>query len=74
MPSNLKFAVVAALLVGSSPAAMALTHVTSHARHEPAVHQYSAPGYGAELPSSQKPDSGDAWIYENNHYLQMMVR
>jgi hypothetical protein len=71
LSSSIKFAVVAALLLVSASTVIARTHVAPGARHGQVV-RHSPPGYGSDGPFSGKSHSGDAWIYENNHYLQML--
>ena len=63
MSSN-RVLMVALLFLAAPPMAMAHTHGKHHSGH---THSQSSPAYG-------QPDSGDAWRYENNHYLMILVR
>jgi hypothetical protein len=69
--SNVRFAVIATLLLGWAPTAIARPHVAPHPPHEQ-IYRHSVPGHGSVGRFSGRSNSGDAWIYENNHYLQML--
>ena len=66
-------AVATALVFGSSPVAMARTQVRPHANDQMVVHR-SFRITGTVIPFPGKATSGDAWVYDNNHYLQMLPR